>query len=287
MPRPASASSHTSAEKVVATPEELAYYVRSFGRLFWGEQPPFTSFGRGGRYFFNPVRVMENSSQHRQRSHWPLAFALVVAIGAALVFLIFWRIETWPSRTARQGAEELERVARSVAQAFGDIAQMQPRVTINNHVHLEQTSPAAELVLASRVVEVDHDFTHRWVGSTKQIRLRGKYRVKAGFDLRENVSADVSEERITVRVPPARILGIEQEKMEVLAFENGLWNRISAADLESEMAVMPRLARERADAAGLPAAAERYLREQLQERLGPGGRPLEVITTPPLPASKP
>ncbi len=28
-----------------------AKYVRLF-ELFWGEQPPFTSFGRGGRYFF-------------------------------------------------------------------------------------------------------------------------------------------------------------------------------------------------------------------------------------------
>src|SRR6266513_1191158 len=28
-----------------------------FSRLFWGEQPPFTPIGRGGRYFFGRNRM--------------------------------------------------------------------------------------------------------------------------------------------------------------------------------------------------------------------------------------
>src|ERR1700746_1979318 len=31
-----------------------------FSRLFWGEQPPFASIGRGGRYFFNDEFRMSN-----------------------------------------------------------------------------------------------------------------------------------------------------------------------------------------------------------------------------------
>src|SRR5262249_5489760 len=31
---------------------EARLVASRFSRLFWGEQPPFTSIGRGGRYFF-------------------------------------------------------------------------------------------------------------------------------------------------------------------------------------------------------------------------------------------
>src|SRR2546430_5177376 len=33
-------------------PLSSATSCSDFGRLFWGEQPPFTPIGRGGRYFF-------------------------------------------------------------------------------------------------------------------------------------------------------------------------------------------------------------------------------------------
>src|ERR1700704_1670425 len=36
----------------VARTAKLVYLLRSFGRLFWGEQPPFTPLGCGGRYLF-------------------------------------------------------------------------------------------------------------------------------------------------------------------------------------------------------------------------------------------
>src|SRR5712692_8644862 len=45
--------SHKFTQNFVATARKLDYLQRSFPRLFWGEQPPFTSIGRGGRYFFD------------------------------------------------------------------------------------------------------------------------------------------------------------------------------------------------------------------------------------------
>jgi hypothetical protein len=36
-------------ENFVAGGRNLAYRLQSFLRLFWGEQPPFTPIGRGGR----------------------------------------------------------------------------------------------------------------------------------------------------------------------------------------------------------------------------------------------
>ena len=159
--------------------------------------------------------------------------------------------------------------------AFVDLAQMQPRVTIHDRVYLEKTTPVAELAVLSRQVEVEHEFEHRWLGSTKRLKLHGTFQVKAGFDLRQNVSADVRDDGIVVRMPPAIILGVEQQKVDVLEFENGYWNLVSAEDLQNELAQLPKLAREKAADSGLTSQAEDALRKQLEERIG-AGRPLKI-----------
>jgi len=55
--------------------------------------------------------------------------------------------------------------------------------------------------------------------------------------------------------------------VDVLAFENGLWNRISGADVQSELSILPQLARQKAAASGLPEDAERGLQQQLDQRV--------------------
>ena len=104
---------------------------------------------------------------------------------ALLAAFIFSRLETWPGRTARQSVTELERLGREARAAFIQLAHLQPRVTVNNRVYLEQTTTVAELSVLARRVEVEHEMMHSWAGSTKRIKLHGTYLVKAGFDLRK------------------------------------------------------------------------------------------------------
>ncbi len=215
----------------------------------------------------------------KRRSFWPLALALVFLVLAALVAFLFWRVESWPMRTAKQGTAELERLGRLARDAFIDLAQLQPRVTINNRVYFEQTSAVAELATLSRQTEVDHEFLHTWAGSTKRVKLHGTFQVKAGFNLRDNLTVDVRDKEIAVRLPHATILSIEQQKVDVLEFENGYWNRISASDLEQELAALPQLARERALQSDLLPEAEIALRRQLEQRLGTE-RPVALLFEP-------
>jgi Protein of unknown function (DUF4230) len=221
---------------------------------------------------------MKKAPAARARFSWPLALTLVVLIMVAAGLFLFFRLETWPSRTARQGTAELERLGKDLRSAFIDIAHLQPRITINNRVYLEQTTPTSELSILSRHVEVEHELQHSWAGSSKRVKLHGSFAVKAGFDLRQDLSIDVRPEEIVVQLPHARILGVEQEKVDVLAFENGLWNRISADDLQTELALLPELARERATEAGLPAEAERALQRQLDARVH-APQPLRLVFT--------
>jgi hypothetical protein len=210
------------------------------------------------------------------RMSWPLAFTLIALVIAVVVLIIFLRLETWPARTARQSGAELERLGKDFRAAFVDIAHLQPRITINNRVYMEQTTPVSELVVLSRRIEVEHELLHNWVGSSKRVKLHGTFNAKAGFDLQQNLSIDIRPDEIVVQLPHAQILGVEQEQVDVLAFENGLWNRISGQDLQSELSILPQLASEKAAESGLPAEAESTLQRQLGERIHPS-QPLHLV----------
>src|SRR5438552_7570057 len=210
---------------------------------------------------------MKKNSAKGPRFSWPTAFALIALMIASVVVLVFLRLETWPARTATQGTAELERLGKDVRSAFIDIAHLQPRITINNRVYMEQTTPVSELVVLSRRIEVEHEFLHTWVGSSKRVKLHGTFIATAGFDLQQGLSINVRPNEIIVQLPHAKILGLEQQQVDVLAFENGLWNRISGQDVQSELSILPQLAWKKAAETRLPAEAERTLQRQLDERL--------------------
>jgi hypothetical protein len=201
------------------------------------------------------------------RVAWPIALTLVALTIAMTILIIVWRLESWPARTARQSTAELERLGKNLRAAFVDIAHLQPRITINDRVYMEQTMPVSELVVLSRRIEVEHELLHTWVGSSKRVKLHGTFFAKAGFDLRKGLSIDIRPDEIMVQLPHAQILGVEQQQVDVLTFENGLWNRISGQDVQSELSVLPELAWKKAAESELPAEAEETLRQQLEQRI--------------------
>jgi hypothetical protein len=220
--------------------------------------------------------VNPDSHAGRRKFSWPLAFTLIALIVAGVGAFIFWRIETWPGRAANQTTTELERVGRDVRDALVEMAQLQPRVTVNNRIYLEKTTATAQLAILSRQIEVEHEMLHTWAGSTKRVKLHGTFTAKAGFDLQRDVAVDLQPEEIVISLPHATILGVEQKQVEVLAFENGFWNRISASDLESQLATLPELARQKAAESGILAEAETALQTQLNERIH-AERPVHLV----------
>jgi hypothetical protein len=133
---------------------------------------------------------------------------------------------------------------------------------------------------------VKREFQHKWAGSSKRIKLSGTFLVKAGFDLRQDVAVDVRPDEILVHVPHAIILGVEENHVDVLALENGLWNRITGADLENELAQLPETAKKQALEIGLPAEAEQELQQQLDKRIH-SRQPLKLFFTDLVPAESP
>jgi hypothetical protein len=217
-----------------------------------------------------------SKSGNPHRVAWPLALAVIALILGIIVLIIFLRLESWPARTAQQGTAELERLGKSLGAAFIDITHLQPRITINDRVYMEQAMPVSELVVLSRRIEVEHELLQTWVGSSKRVKLHGTFMAKAGFDLRKGLAVDIRPKEIVVQLPHAQILGVEQQQVDVLAFENGLWNRISGQDVQSELSALPALAWKKAAESGLSAQAEETLQQQLEQRIHTA-QPLRLI----------
>ena len=206
-------------------------------------------------------------SETSGRFSWPVALTFVVLILAGAAVFVFWRLETWPARAIGQGTEDLERLGKDLRSAFIDIAHLQPRITINNRTVVEEATSTAELAILTRQLKVKREFLHSWAGSSKRIKLSGTFNVKAGFDLRQDVAVDVHPDEILIQLPHAEIVGIEERNVDVLALENGLWNRITGADLQNELAQLPEMARRQAMEMDLPAEAEQELQRQLNKRI--------------------
>lgn len=193
-----------------------------------------------------------------QRTAWPLALVGIVLVLAGLAAFVFWRVETWPARTAA-----------GISQAFRQTFEFDPRISVDNEVVLEQSTDVAELAVVQRTLSVERGYENRWLFSTKRLRARGTYAVKAGFDLRKGVDVEVDKAggRVVVTFPAPELLSVEQEKVEIVEWDNGLWNRLGAEDTETAVNAMGALARDRAAAEGLLEEARRSVTEQITARL--------------------
>jgi hypothetical protein len=109
---------------------------------------------------------------------------------------------------------------------------------------MEQTTPVSELVVLSRRIEVEHELLHTWAGQLQTREAAWHIRCQSRVRSAERLSIDIRPDQIIVQLPHAQILGVEQTQVDVLAFENGLWNRISGQDVQGELSVLPELALE-------------------------------------------
>ncbi|HEY0793775.1 MAG TPA: DUF4230 domain-containing protein [Chthoniobacterales bacterium] len=206
----------------------------------------------------------------RPRISWPLALVVVFAFAFAFLWLAFDRLARVPADSVSAIARESQNGATKVKDALNDLFHLQPIVTTRNEVKIDpQTSTVARLALASRETEVSEETSATWLGSTKRVRLRARYRVQAGFDLAHGFSVVVVGKQARVEVPRAEILTVEPLETHVDELEDGFWNRVQPGDVQLGLENLAGLARART--ADLPDAAEAAFTKMLSERLSSEG----------------
>ena len=174
------------------------------------------------------------------------------------------------------------KLAEAAAEGIKGTFNFTPRVTINQTVVIEQNTPIMEIATVARQVHVDRSWSHRWLGSTKSIRVTGSFTAKAGFDLRRPFTIDIVRNplRVSATMPPPQLLSLTMDTYRVEEDESGWWNRISSADREAAVLDLQAAARERAEASGILEEARRSVEERIREVAGKNGAQVEFLAAP-------
>jgi hypothetical protein len=120
--------------------------------------------------------------------------------------------------------------------------------TITHDIVVQQIKAVAKLVSSEATVRDVIVYENTWYGSTKRSLVVVTGRLLAGIDLRDNpdVSIDHANKRITIRIPPAKLIAVEIRDMQTYDERGGLWNPFTREDRDA----IQRQARAKLTAAG-------------------------------------
>jgi hypothetical protein len=202
---------------------------------------------------------------------------LVLVTVAAICFL-----------AVRSCTSAVDETVNHVRDAFAQVLNLQPQVTLNQRVLLTQTAPIAELAVVQKEEQISLDLTEHLDVLSFQIPLTEKkltaqasYRLKAGFDLHEpfTVTIDPATQAVHASMPRAKILSVEQIGDLSYHGEDATLNRITDADRSEIIASLNAAAHQAAENSGLKLQAEQQVAERLTELMNRNGHHLDVEFT--------
>lgn len=190
-----------------------------------------------------------------------LVFLLVIfGTTAWLVFSYF------PNKTTALAKE----LAETVRNTFG----MTPQVTVNQRVVFKRTNEILELAMIEQDFDVEHETSHKWMGSEKKVSLRGTYRAKIGFDLQKGFNIEVRrggflrQGRILLQLPHAEVLSVEPLEVQKTK-ASGLINWVTNRDIEAATLELTALAQDKASKLDMLEDAEKRIENRLNQALLP------------------
>ena len=220
----------------------------------------------------------------RKKHLFPIVLLLVALLLVFTGKTLFDQVTSWPARMINSASDQASAQVRKIRDAFVDLFELQPKITVNQEVMYDQAKTAPELAILSRDIVVTRDAAQTWLGSTKTIRIHATYRVKAGFDLAQKLEVNVADHQANIKVPDAKILSIEPLSVVVEELRDGLWNKIQPQDVDRELTRMQELAR--AKASSLPDDAEQSFQRLLSQKLGDLNVHLEIRPDAGIPSAK-
>jgi hypothetical protein len=154
--------------------------------------------------------------------------------------------------------------------------------TVTHGVVVEQTRAVAKLVSSETSVRDVVVYQNRRLGSTKRSLVVVTGKVLAGLDLDEGTKVDIDHaaQRVSIVLPPAKVLGVEVTQLRTYDERSGLWNPFRPEDRDT----IYQLARDQLVAAagelGVAAHAEESARRMLGALIHPDGYTVEVRFSP-------
>jgi hypothetical protein len=213
----------------------------------------------------------------------PRAIAIILVI-AALTGAAYMLLYQGPINVITHSKNKSEEIGRSIFKNIDDILHVRPRVTVNGHTITEASTDIAELSTVEKNFEHTHSVESTWLGSTKRHKLKGRFTAKAGFDLNQAITIDISPDGQTIRVtlPPARIHSVEQTHVEIIHDENGIWNKISAEERQQALNALLQDARKSIEETSILTDAQTSFEKQITDIIRKQAPPNGTIIIEPL-----
>lgn len=151
---------------------------------------------------------------------------------------------------------------------------------LTHDVVISQMRAVAKLVSSEATVRDVVVYENTWYGSTKRSLVVVTGKLMAGIDLGENPQVDIdhAKKKISIMIPPAKLIGVEITDMRTYDERGGLWNPFRPEDRDA----IQRQARAQLAAAGRNVDLLRHANESaaqmLQLLLAKDGYSVDVST---------
>ncbi|MEM9445540.1 MAG: DUF4230 domain-containing protein [Verrucomicrobiota bacterium] len=196
------------------------------------------------------------------------AFCLLSLIIAIIgIQVILQKISDIPTDALTATQQKTQELLSKTSELFEEILQVQPKIIMNQEVIQKQSAPITELAMIEQEFTFTYEWKHRWLTSTKKMKLTSSFRAKAGFDLQESFQLlyDQESQSVTASLPAAKLLSIEQIGMIDSHNEHGWINRIQESEREEVLNLFLQAARMHANQTDLAWQAEEQITQQLKE----------------------
>ncbi len=189
----------------------------------------------------------------------------LVAVIAGGWFLVVQPVEKAISATRGD-------VSRGLKEVLEAITHSSTRV-VEGRAEIVETSEISELALmemrmsASRTIEKSDSYAFLPLG-TKKLIVRGYYRVKGGYRLKDGVSLSLENGKPVARFPKPEVLSVELIDFDVLSEDSGWLNKIQPGDRAQILRELRQQMLHEAEESGMLDTVESTLRTRLRDLLG-------------------
>jgi hypothetical protein len=196
----------------------------------------------------------------------------IIVISILAFLLILFGVTAWlmfsyfPRKTTS--------LAKELAETVKNTLGMTPQVTVNQRVIFKRTNEILELAMIEQDFDVEHETSHKWMGSEKKVSLRGTYRAKIGFDLQKGFNIEVRRGgflrpgQIVLQLPRAEVLSVEPLEVQKTK-ASGLINWVTNRDIEAATRELAALAQDKASKLDMLEDAEKRIENRLNQALLP------------------
>jgi hypothetical protein len=187
---------------------------------------------------------------------------ILLVVGSISAYVVLVAI---PTQMVKRSYE----AAKTLGEDFKKAFQFTPEITVDHTIVLNQQTTVLELAVLSQNFGHTYTWTNTWLGSTKQIFINGSFQAKAGFDLRQKFSIELSDDKAYVTLPEPSLLSIESQGDITYRDENGVWNWVDVNDRTKATNAFIKDARTYAAQAAFIKDAKPKMEEQVRALLKP------------------